>query len=227
MYIFAEPYSEAEIDTIQTGEYLQALRLAENHIDSENVKEPRSESEDAVSHDGENVSTTSPSVEAGPSMSSEEEDDLKENNGAEMNSENGDTDIPNVQSSERDLLAMALTVNHFVNNLPVYEPPTPSVLDTWEIAYTFMPFPSERGRRLYKMCQERRRKAFDEEIRERGLDSMKTRSKTFIRRLRYLSNKGMKWREDFEKTFGDREKVVWKPGPPPSNMTPQEPPGKD
>ena len=74
MYVFAEPYEEDEIDAIQTGEYIQALRMAEARGKERREKEKEKEKEQKL--DTESAATFSgPSEELKTTTSSEEGND--------------------------------------------------------------------------------------------------------------------------------------------------------
>jgi len=122
----------------------------------------------------------------------------------------------------RDLLALVLKSKGYINGQAVLGHPTPSADDKWEISYTFEALSDERARRVHQMSLDRRRKALDDEFRELQFENSGTPTKAkewgrgFILHLKELSDRGRNWREDFEKTFGGMEKIVWREGKPPS-----------
>ena len=131
----------------------------------------------------------------------------------------------------REILAMALKVQNYINGHQISVSPAPGPEDTWEISYTFERYPDDRAMRLYLMCSERRRKAHDDEFRDQvvgeGLPAAKVSaakvkakewSSGFLAHLRDLSLRGKEWRKEFNEKFGDREKVVWQGGRPPSKF---------
>jgi len=135
------------------------------------------------------------------------------------------------QVPPREILAMALKVQNYINGHQISVSPTPGPEDTWEISYTFERYPNDRAMRLFLMCSDRRRKAHDDEFRDQvvgeGLPADKVSaakikakewSSGFLSHLRDLSLRGKKWRREFNEKFGDREKVVWKGGRPPSKF---------
>lgn len=221
MYLFAEPYEEDEIDAIQTGEYIQALRLAEARAKERKEKEKEKDQKP----DTASVSTISDaSNESKTTSSSEEEKETTENSTTENDEKDEDPDLEITQFPVRDLLAMVLKTQNYVSGKQVVGPPSPSAEDPWEITYTFETYPPDRALRLYQMCQERRRKALDEEFREQILEGSETAQKAkewsqgFLKHLKDLSARGKKWREEFDRTTTSREKVIWKEGIPPSKF---------
>jgi len=205
MYVFAEPYEESEIDAIQTGEYIQALRLAEERARANTEKTELAKTGDQPPEETPSEESVSPSEPA-----SEDEEGSSE------------IDVQKINDPDRELLAMVLRTQNFINGTRVMTPPTPTIHDKWEITYTFETYPPDRAKRLYQMCQERRRKALDEEFREQALEGnenaqkAKEWSRGFLMHLKELSARGKKWREEFEATAGAKDKVVWKQGQPPS-----------
>ena len=215
MYIFAEPYEEDEIDAIQTGEYIQALRMAEARAKAEKQRNENTTMGDSGSSASENLDESKIS---GVSEEDNESDTTE-------NEENEDsTDVGISQFPVRDLLAMVLKSQNYINGQQVSGSPTPTAEDRWEITYTFETYPPERGLRLYQMSQERRRKALDEEFREQVLEGSETAQKAkewnrgFLKHLKDLSLRGKQWRDEFERTLGAKEKVIWKEGPSPSRF---------
>jgi len=135
------------------------------------------------------------------------------------------------QVPPREILAMVLKVQNYINGKQISMPPTPRPEDAWEISYTFERRADNCAMRLYLMCTERRRKAYDDEFRDQvngeGLSAdnasaAKTKARDwsygFMAHLLDLSLQGKKWRAEFNDRFGDREKVVWKEGRPPSKF---------
>jgi hypothetical protein len=224
MYIFAEPYDESEIDAIQTGEYIKAVRLAEERARAEAAEKSKtlgidaetsaSETDTPATTEAETVaeteasSVTSETDAEAESISTEESEDLASNS----------EDI----TPSRPLLTMSLKAENFVNGVSVEGPPLPTAEDRWEIAYTFDDYEPNRAIRLHKMSQDRRRKAFDEDFREQALEGKESALKNkewsagFLAHLKELSQRGKVWREEFEQKVGNNEKMVWKQGPPPS-----------
>lgn len=216
MYIFAEPYDKTEIDAIQTGEYIKALRLAEERTRVAKAK--------ATSGNVEMSSDTTSTTEPIESSSSETDSADAE----APTTENEETDeIMDLQPSQfpvRELLAMKVKTQNYINGVQCLGSPTPNAEDRWEIAYSFETYPPERGLRLYQMCQDRRRKALDDEFRDQALEESESARRAkewsygFLMHLKDLSSRGRKWREEFERTAGARQKMVWKQGTPPSNF---------
>lgn len=228
MYIFAEPFEEAEIDAIQTGEYIQAVRMAEERARAE-AEEKSMKLPDPVVEAGISSSDTEVPSESETNAEMESESSTFENESDEEPSSSSlseETDefgvVTDDKTPPRPLLAMCLKAQNFINGNRVDGPPTPTAADRWEITYTLENFDETRGTRLHKMSQDRRRKAFDDEFREQALEGKESAEKTkewnraFLMHLKELSQRGKIWREGFEKTVEDKEKVVWKEGPPPS-----------
>jgi hypothetical protein len=228
MYIFAEPFEEAEIDAIQTGEYIQAIRMAEERARTKaaekNLKVPDPTVEAGLSSldiEASSESETSAEMESESSTSEVDSDaELSSSSASEEADESAVTSED--KNPPRPLLAMCLKSQNFINGKRVDGPPTPTAADRWEITYTLESFQNTRGTRLNTMSQDRRRKAFDDDFREQALEGKESAERTkewsrgFLRHLKDLSQRGKSWRKGFEKTVGDKEKVVWKEGPPPS-----------
>jgi len=218
MYVFAEPFLEDEIDAIQTGEYIQALRMAEARARAEKAKEKKEKPET------ESTTNTSETSDKSEASTSSEADDTTEVEASENEDSDESTDIGIPQFPVRDLLAMVLKSQNYINGQQVTGPPTPSAEDRWEMTYTFETYQPDRGLRLYQMSQERRRKALDDEFREQALEGNETAQKAkawnsgFLKHLKDLSLRGKNWRDEFERTMGSREKIVWKEASPPSNF---------
>ena len=215
MYIFAEPYEESEIDAIQTGEYIQALRMAEERARAETEAEKQNEEAKEIGEEEASRSSAEESESTSQSASEGEEAEEGEDGLSEE-------DVLKIRDPDRELLAMGLRTQNFINGSRITTPPAPSAHDKWEITYTFETYPPDRAKRLYQMCQERRRKAFDDEFREQALEGnenaqkAKEWSRGFLMHLKELSARGKSWRDEFEKSVQAREKVVWKEGHPPS-----------
>jgi len=213
MYILAEPFEESEIDAIQTGDYIQALRLAEERA---RATEKAEETQEAKEIDEEATeSSVEESESPPPEESTSSEDELNEDG---LITE----DIERINDPDRELLAMVLRSHNFINGTRVTTPPTPTAHDKWEITYDFEIYSPERGKRILQMCQDRRRRALDEEHREQALEESEKAKKSkewnrsFLLHLKDLSARGKKWREEFEKDPRAQEKVVWHEEHPPS-----------
>jgi len=218
MYIFAEPYDEDEIDAIQTGEYIQALRLAE-----EQARREKEQKAAATASTSTPTESTEPEVDEGKTEIGETSASVESKSGSEAQEE--EESLQNFEfGTPRDILPMVLRCRNYINGTQVTGPPKPSAEDKWELGYTFEILPPERGLRLYQMCQERRRKAFDDEFREQLLEESESAKKSkewgdaFLMHLKDLSMRGKKWRDEFEQMFGARDKIVWKEGLPPSKF---------
>jgi hypothetical protein len=220
MYIFAEPYDEDEIDAIQTGDYIRALRVWEKQSRELNAAVAKAASTEAAS---ESTTPTEPSApaepEVGASMEAKAETDSQETEDDE-GLQNLDFETP------RDMLPMVLRSRNYINGQLVQGTPQPSADDKWEIGYSFEVSSPERGLKVYQMCQERRRKALDDGFREQLLGDTETAKRlkawtdAFLMHLKDLSTRGKKWREEFDQMFGSKEKIVWKEGVPPSKFNP-------
>ena len=218
MYIFAEPYDEDEIDAIQTGEYIRALRVAE-----EQSRREKEQKDAAAAASSESTTTTDPSPpaepEIGPSIEAKLGNDIQENE--------DDDGLQNFEfKTPRDMLPMVLRCRNYINGQLVDGAPKPSADDKWELGYTFEISSPERGLKLYRMCQERRRKALDDDFREQLLGDSESAKKSkdwndaFLMHLKDLSTRGKKWREEFDKMLGSKDKTIWKEGVPPSKFNP-------
>src|SRR6202043_1530206 len=142
MYILAEPYEESEIDAIQTGEYIKALRLAEERArakkseDKEKVVETSEGSQDQQvidetsatnGTDNSESETQSTTSEETQSTTSQEDEDLDGNS------------VPDslLNTSDRELLGMVLKTQSYINGTPITGPPTPTAQDRWEMTFTY------------------------------------------------------------------------------------------
>ena len=216
MYIMVEPYEESEIDAIQTGEYIQALRLAEERARAkeQDTTDVTVETQEQTI-DESSESTSDPDATESEVQTSvlEDEDDLE---GISSTAES----ILNV--SDRELLTMVLKTQNYINGKQVTGPPVPTAEDKWEMTFTYETLSPNRARRVHQMSTDRRRKALDEEFREQALEENLSSQKSkewnrgFLLHLKELSMRGKAWREEFERTVGRREKIVWHEGKPPS-----------
>jgi len=216
MYIMAEPYDESEIDAIQTGEYIQALRLAEERARAKDKAAEVPVEAAAESSDQQSLDETPASTSEAQSTESE----------AQSTTSEDDEDVEGLPSllnpSDRKLLVMVLETQNYINGKIVSGPPVPTAEDKWEMRFSFETLSPERAQRIHQMSMERRRKALDEEFREQALEGnpnaqrSKEWSRGFLMHLKELSSRGKAWREEFEKTVGKREKIVWHEGKPPS-----------
>jgi hypothetical protein len=203
----AEPYDESEIDAIQTGEYIQALRLAEERA---RAKDKATDEITAEAQDQEPLDET-PATTSGTDVSESEDDDDLEGTPDSM-----------LNPPDRELLAMVLKTQNYINGKLVSGPPIPTAEDRWEMTFTYETLPPSRAQRIHQMSTDRRRKALDEEFREQALEENPNAQKSkewnrgFLMHLKELSMRGKTWREEFEETVGKREKVVWHEGKPPS-----------
>jgi len=221
MYIFAEPYDEDEIDAIQTGEYIRALRVAEEQSRREREQKAAAAQAAATAAASESNTTTEASTPAEPEVDASMEAKL----GNDIQENEDDDGLQNFEfETPRDILPMVLRCRNYINGQLVEGPPKPSANDKWELGYTFEVSSPERGLRVYQMCQDRRRKALDDEFREQLLEDSESAKKSkdwndaFLMHLKDLSIRGKKWREEFDHMFGSKEKVVWKEGVPPSKF---------
>jgi hypothetical protein len=114
------------------------------------------------------------------------------------------------------VLGMILRTHNFINGQRWFFPPTPSAVDTWEVGYNFEVLDDERAIKQYKASLTRRKKLFYE------LKKVQESSRTgqwrisFLKKMRQMSLEGKKFRAELEKQIGDREKVIWREGSPPS-----------
>jgi hypothetical protein len=153
-------------------------------------------------------------IEAEHSAAEEDED-------METNSEPDDA-LTKLRLPERDLFATVLKTQTYINGKQCTTPPMPNADDKWEMTFTYETYSPERARRLHQMSQDRRRKALDEEFREQALEGNETAKKAkewnrgFLTHLKDLSQRGKVWREDFDKKWDNKDKVVWHEGTPPN-----------
>jgi len=220
MYIFAEPYDDDEIDAIQTGDYIRALRVAEKQS-----RELKAAADKAASTTAATESTTppEPSTPVEPEVGASMETKL----GTDAQETEDEDGLQNLGfETPRDMLPMVLRSRNYINGQHVEGAPKPSADDKWEIGYSFEVSSPERGLKVYQMCQERRRKALDDEFREQLLGDSDSARKSkdwndaFLMHLKDLSTRGKKWREEFDRMFASKEKIVWKEGVPPSKFNP-------
>ena len=113
------------------------------------------------------------------------------------------SDSQDPANSNKDILAMTLTVRNKANNAFVLRPETLTASDTWSIEYSLTEVPDEhRAWALYEACQARRRKKLDASMREEDTEKVSY----FIRKLRKLSEQGREWRKGMDEK--DSEKPV-------------------
>jgi hypothetical protein len=217
--------SEAEINAEADEPFDEESAVADSASEASEPAPTEETSAETVSSEHLSIED-SPANESGP----DESDDIKyviEDLGSDSEPDPDPT---------RPLLAMVLKVQNYINGNQITTPPTLGPTDKWEITYTFERYADDRARRLYAMCSERRRKAHDEEFREQAGESAdegrnspadrvasgkvkaKDWNREFLAHLRDLSERGRQWREEFNRVFEGREKVVWREGMPPSKF---------
>ena len=103
-------------------------------------------------------------------------------------------------SGSKDLLAMTLTLRNKVNGKYVHRPERMSAADEWSVEYCLNEISEEKkARYLYRACQSRRRKKFED-----GLVSNEEVLPKFLQNLRSLSRKGRSWRKAQDKMDEER-----------------------
>ena len=210
MYIFAEPYDEDEIDAIQTGDYIRALRVAEKQSRELKAAAAKTASTTAAS---ESTTPPEPSTPAEPEVGASMEAKL----GTDAQETEDDDGLQNLDfETPRDMLPMVLRSRNYINGQLVEGASNPSANDKWEIGYSFEVSSPERGLRVYQMCQERRRKALDDDFREQLLGDSDSARKSkdwndaFLMHLKDLSTRGKKWRRNLTRCLGQRRKLFGK-----------------
>jgi hypothetical protein len=252
MYIFAEPYDEEEIEAIQSGEFIQAVRVAEeksraekeliseaegaessvlptaaNDLDNENAESAESDETSEALSGSEMTASESSKVDTGDESlvteNLETESSIMERDEDSLVEDSSSADLDDkLRLPDRDLLVMGLKTRNYIDGNLVTAPPTPNSYDKWEITSKFEEYSLPRAQRLHRMSQERRRKALDYEFREQALEGSARNKKNaywkrrFVQHLKGLSKAGKVWRDKFEQKWGDKEKVVWREGTPPS-----------
>ncbi|KAJ5663680.1 mitochondrial translation protein [Penicillium longicatenatum] len=168
MYVFAEPVTPEQIKDIQTknaaeiDEYQERLlNITPKDSELEAAKKDTDDAIHAALYDSD--SPLEP-------MSSPEKETEQ---------------VPN-----QEIFAMALSIKNKVNDKIVERPYYFTESDTWEVDYELRELSASQGNRLYKMCQERRRKA----LTTSGEDAQGVVSNLYARRLQKISQEGRKYR---------------------------------
>jgi hypothetical protein len=113
-----------------------------------------------------------------------------------------DTDDKSAEvEQERPVLAMALSIENFINDKRVRRPDRLKAGTKWTVKYRLSEFPENRGRELYNICKNRRRKIYEEVTDEKSKDF------GFIGILKKISKKGQQWR-DAEDLIEEEQGIV-------------------
>ena len=117
-----------------------------------------------------------------------------------------DSSSPPLADSGTPLLAMVLTLRNKVNGQYVKRPIDFNQNKRWEVEYTLDEITDpQRAKRLYKMCQTRRRKAFEPE------DSENRAANWYLRKMADLSAQGAAWRNRVDQKAKSHDVVVLDP----------------
>jgi hypothetical protein len=146
-----------------------------------------------VASDAE-TSPSSSADEHSPS-SGDPEKAAPENSAAETDDKSAE------EEKEGPVLAMALSIENFVNDKRVRRPDNINADSRWTVRYRLSEFPETRGRELYTICKRRRHK-----IHEEAMDET-SKQFGFIGTLKKLSKKGQKWR-DAEDLIEEEQGIV-------------------
>lgn len=212
MYIFAEPMSEDEIDTIQNSQKAKVAAYERSIMGIEEKEEDNVQDEDAdatVSPSDIVEAVTAPPTTASTTPSS-------------PGLPSATTDL---ESNLRPLHAMTLTIRSRVNGRYVERPTHLTPEDKWAVEYSLAEIsPPSRAWALYEATKERRRKLFE---RIHGMDDLAAATAAgkdgggngggrrrggsgdgFIEKLREMSFRGREWREGMDRREEGVEKVV-------------------
>ncbi|ODM20416.1 hypothetical protein SI65_03469 [Aspergillus cristatus] len=205
MYIFAEPVTDEEINSIQTrnaaeiNAYQQRILNLSPKGDEDDVSsaaETPSETEATQEHAKEvDVTENAISESTTPSETPSEATSSEDSATTETKKEEEPTE-------KRELFAMTLMIKNKVNGKEVERPTDFKSTHNWEVDYELIELPTEKARVIYGSCQRRRQKS----LMGRGEDETDVAANVYIRKLREISKAGRKFRQEQEKL--DKEKGV-------------------
>ena len=229
MYVFAEPMSEDEIDTIQNS---QKAKVAEYErsvmgIDDEEAarKAAATAAKDALKDivpGGDDEESFIKPSETTTSASSDDATEPSMNANNNNNNSNIKREDQTIEENLRPLLAMTLTVRSRVNGRYVERPTNLTPQDRWTLEYSLaeIGLPS-RAWGLYEATKDRRRKIYDklasfdemdkmdQETSPLGSSPASLRFKNeYIEKLREFSDLGRQWQEEMDRKEEGQEKVV-------------------
>ncbi|KAJ5986758.1 mitochondrial translation protein [Penicillium sp. IBT 35674x] len=173
MYVFAEPVTQEQIKEIQTKNAAEIDAYQERLLNIA-PKEQKEDSELAAA---------------------------KKETDSDINSAIYDSDAPpepmtspaekeKEQVPNKEIFAMALSIKNKVNDKIVERPYYFTESDQWEVDYELRELSASQGNRLYKMCQERRRKALSTS----SEDAQGVVSNLYARKLQKISQEGREYR---------------------------------
>ncbi|KAK2748094.1 hypothetical protein FQN57_001217 [Myotisia sp. PD_48] len=165
MYVFAEPMSDEEADEIQARAQSEIEEYEKRVFYPELCEET-------------DTTEVKPDV---PELETEESEICLASDSPEDNSAQKPKEIP-----ERPLLAMAISLQNFVNGRRVIRPRKLKQTDTWTVNYRVSKFGGERAWKLYEACKLRR---------YRSLKLEKTPDSIFLEQFKEMSASGREWRK--------------------------------
>ncbi|KAJ6109832.1 mitochondrial translation protein [Penicillium sp. IBT 16267x] len=184
MYVFAEPVTQEQIKEIQTKNAAEIDAYQERLLNI-TKKEPKEDSDlDAAKEETDSAIYDSDSPPEPVTSPAEKEKEQ----------------VPN-----KEIFAMALSIKNRVNDKIVERPYYFTETDKWQVDYELRELSTTQGHRLYKMCQERRRKALSSS----GEDAQGVVGNLYARRLQKISQEGRKYRAMEDEIDKKRGTIVY------------------
>ncbi|GAB7342482.1 hypothetical protein MBLNU457_g0680t2 [Dothideomycetes sp. NU457] len=207
MYVFAEPMSETEINTIQSS---QKERIAEFEREIMGV-----DLDEAASLKAKSQAIAAAAAASRPSPSGDDEDASVAATATDKTTQDSGPDT----SSKRPLLGFTLTVRSKVNDIYVERPEDLRPKQRWDMEFSLQEISPEKAHAVYAEVKHRRHLEFtknqqfdDDETPSEDLLPRQRRKREyaaeFTALLRRLSVQGAKERARREKEMEGREKVV-------------------
>ncbi|KAG9684962.1 Pet127-domain-containing protein, partial [Aureobasidium melanogenum] len=237
MYIFAEPMSEEDIETIQNSqkekiaEWERNLRDPASRLNEEQISELAEEDGDDTAKrfsDSEScssqalaegdVSETRPGTSEAQSETTaqnpqaEKDSIVKEIEAISQSESEPQTEPGSQKEEEKPLLGMVLTVRSKVNGVYVERPENLKKNHDWTIEYSLTDLKSGQAWREYRAAQARRRKTYQKlnsRLDKSDPDSAElSYNDHYINMLKDLSEKGRKMRATLDQKAANKPKIV-------------------
>ncbi|EAW08649.1 uncharacterized protein ACLA_095820 [Aspergillus clavatus NRRL 1] len=216
MYIFAEPVTDEEIHAIQTKNSEKIEAYQRRILNLTPIEETEPSSSPAVLEKAESQPSSTPEIKTDVT-SGKEAQAAQESSPPPTTTDQkpaaASTDSPSAESTPapeqqaqpdepRDLLAMTLIIKNKVNGFYVERPNEYRSTDDWTVQWELTELHGPQAQSLYAACQKRRQKA----LAGRGEDESDIAANVYIRKLRDISRRGRKYRQEEDKL--DKEKGI-------------------
>ncbi|KLJ11710.1 hypothetical protein EMPG_13132 [Blastomyces silverae] len=179
MYVFAEPVTEEQIETIQNRNKAEIEAVQRKLLFPDELEQ---KGEDVLDQEGTSLQASSGTITE-PGASEPEVAVSDGEAAADIRAE------PLEDLATKPLFAMSITVNNKVNGRPVERPQFFTSRDKWDVEYTFTTFNNpERAWAIYSACQRRREISLD------FGDDETIEDNAFQIQLQKISQEGKAWR---------------------------------